>query len=272
MRQATEVDRPDVEAFLEANATYMMFAWSNLLRHGMNGEHPRSMQFSYSEGFKDLLGISHEGMVMPFCPNTADDIAPLLVGRNILGILGETGIAERVRRALGLSKAALDTSEPHYDLALSDLQVPNTAGMELRSLKDAPRELLEEWRAAYAIESLAVPGEDAKARAVQDISTYIANDSHRVLFCDGAPVAMTGYNATASHIVQIGGVYTPPNLRSRGYGRAAVAMHLDEARPKGTKRAILFAANVPAEKAYRAIGFRQIGNYSVIIYDQPQHV
>ena len=272
MHRATEADRADVVTFLESHAPHMMFAWSNLRRYGMDGEHPRGMQFWFSDGFADLIGISNEGMLMPFCPNTADDIAPLFAGRKILGLLGDTSIVERVRSALGLGRAELDTDEPLYDLDLCNLKLPDTTGLELRPLEAAPRELLETWRAAYSVESLAIPGEDAKAKAAKDIDIYLANDSHRVLLRDGNPISMTGFNATAPGVVQIGGVYTPPDLRSRGYARAAVAMHLDEVRNNGIDRVFLFAANEPAEKAYRAIGFRQIGQYSVVVNENAQHV
>ena len=68
----------------------------------------------------------------------------------------------------------------------------------------------------------------------------------------------------------IGGVYTPPDLRGRGYARTAVAMHLNEAQGWGIKRAVLSAANVAALKAYAAIGFTQVGEFMIIFYNTPQ--
>ena len=84
----------------------------------------------------------------------------------------------------------------------------------------------------------------------------------------GVPVAMSALNAVLPDTVQIGGVYTPPAFRSRGYGRAVVAGSLVTARDRGVVRSILFtdAENVGAQRAYRAIGFRIVGTYGVVFF------
>ncbi|MGL4279266.1 MAG: GNAT family N-acetyltransferase, partial [Albidovulum sp.] len=96
--------------------------------------------------------------------------------------------------------------------------------------------------------------------------TYLARDSHRILERNGIPVATTGFTAELSGVVQIGGVYTLPDLRGRGYARAAVALHLAEGRQKGIRRALLFAANAAAARAYQAIGFRPNVWMAMILY------
>ena len=117
-----------------------------------------------------------------------------------------------------------------------------------------------------------MPGEDFQMRAEEDIKGYAALDSHRVLYQDGVPVAMTGFNAVLSEAVQIGGVYTPPALRNRGLARRAVAMHLAEARENGVRKAILFAASTQAARAYEAVGFIRVGDFSVVLFEKPQVV
>jgi len=77
---------------------------------------------------------------------------------------------------------------------------------------------------------------------------------------------MTSFNAELPDMVQVGGVYTPPEFRNRGYARLAVALHLDAARKTGVTRAILFASGDAAARAYRAIGFRQTGHYTITVF------
>ncbi len=84
------------------------------------------------------------------------------------------------------------------------------------------------------------------------------------------PVARTGFNAVLSDSVQIGGVYTPPKNRRQGYGGLAVALHLQEVCAQGVQKAILFSANEYALRAYRGIGFEQIGHYTLIILAPPE--
>ena len=56
----------------------------------------------------------------------------------------------------------------------------------------------------------------------------------------GAPVSLSAINASLPDIVQLGGIYTPPDLRGRGYAKAAVAANAlpfleAEAKARGKK-------------------------------------
>lgn len=64
----------------------------------------------------------------------------------------------------------------------------------------------------------------------------------------------------------VGGVWTPPALRGRGYARAVVAASLLIAREQGVTRAIVFTGedNIPAQRAYVTLGFRRVGDYGII--------
>lgn len=81
-------------------------------------------------------------------------------------------------------------------------------------------------------------------------------------------VAYAAYNAALPEIVQIGGVWTPPELRGRGYGRAVVAASLLAARDDGVQRAVLFTGerNVAAQRAYAALGFRRIDDWGIVLF------
>ena len=72
----------------------------------------------------------------------------------------------------------------------------------------------------------------------------------RLLLEDGVPVAMSAVNARLPDMVQIGGVYVPPELRSRGRGGAVVAAQLLEERARGVREAVLFANNDAAARAF----------------------
>jgi predicted GNAT family acetyltransferase len=86
-----------------------------------------------------------------------------------------------------------------------------------------------------------------------------------------APVAMSGFNAALDEAVQIGPVYTPPELRRRGYARASVAASLLDARADGVQTAVLFTGeeNLPAQKAYTALGFRHVGMFRLVLLKTP---
>jgi len=66
------------------------------------------------------------------------------------------------------------------------------------------------------------------------------------------------------------GVFTPPALRSRGFARIALAMHLLEVSVDGVSQAVLSAANEAAARAYVALGFERSGSFAIAIYEDPQ--
>ncbi len=80
---------------------------------------------------------------------------------------------------------------------------------------------------------------------------------------------MASLNATAGTAVQVGGVYVPGAFRNRGYGRAVTRALLAEAAASGARQAVLFANNAASVRAYRAIGFRQVGWYRIAFLHQP---
>jgi predicted GNAT family acetyltransferase len=91
-----------------------------------------------------------------------------------------------------------------------------------------------------------------------------------LLVQDGAAVAMAGINSRLPKIVQVGGVYTPPQARGQGLARRAVTGLLRA--QQGVERSILFAADASAAKAYEGIGYRRIGAYRVAVLKSAQGV
>jgi GNAT superfamily N-acetyltransferase len=268
-------DREALVDFMLGHAPILMFPLTNLNLYGLRGDHPRSIDAWVAKDgdtITDVLTMTKEGIVFPCCPNGDwAAVAQIMRGRQIKGILGEGDQVAGLRRAIGLTREAdLDVIEPAFVLDLADIVMPNCDSFTLHPLAAAPRDLLVEWRSAYQVETLEAPESDARDRAAREIDAYLKADSHRLLFRGGVPVAMTGFNAQLPEIVQIGGVYTPPELRSRGYARVALAMHLLETSIDGVTQAVLSAANEAAARAYIALGFQRSGSFAIAIYEDPQ--
>lgn len=275
MIRVEDADREALVDFMFAHAPILMFPLTNLTRYGMGGGHPRAISAWVAKDgdtITDVLTISDEGIVFPCCPNGDWQAAAAVVrGREVKGFIGEGQQVAALRHAVGLSrKADLDAVEPSYILDIASMAAPDMSGFRLQPLTDSMRELLIDWRTDYQITTLEAPPAAARTRAESEIDAYIAQDSHRLLLKDGEPVAMTGFNASLPEIVQIGGVYTPPALRSRGFARIALAMHLLEVSVDGVTQAVLSAANAAAARAYVALGFEQTGSFAVALYEDPQ--
>ncbi len=269
-------DRTRIEALLTARITQAMFPLVNLRAHGLAqgafaGTHEHAPRFWRSGD--SLIALTRAGILLPLLDGTPDlsGLKTALDGLSVTGAVGPAASVRPVLAALGLTRLRTDTNrdEPGFTLALDRLILPDLPGTTLRPITPDDLPLLAGWRETYIGEVLGQTGPAARTRAATELSAYLAKDSHRLLLHHGTPVAMTGFNATLPEIVQIGGVYTPPDLRGRGYARRAVALHLDEARQSGTRRAVLFAASDAAARAYQAIGFQPAHPCTLFLLESP---
>ncbi|MEO8242039.1 MAG: GNAT family N-acetyltransferase [bacterium] len=277
MIRATDADRPAIEAFLASVPEYAMFPLSNLATHGMAGGHQRAVGFWLGRRagkITDVLTMTEEGMVMPYLPSADYQAAAVAMrGRTVIGMVGRKACVRGLEAAGGLTlrPKTLDHDEPHFLLTLDRLVVPEGPG-RIVPLVDAPRKAIMDWMLDYQIAALGTPPDQAPDRVNSSYLTYIEAGSHVALIDGDIPLAMTGFNARVPQMVQIGGVYTPHDLRGQGHARRAVALHLAMARAMGVTRATLFSASEMAARAYRAIGFRQIGEWTLLIFHHKELV
>ncbi|WP_141101903.1 GNAT family N-acetyltransferase [Oceanicola sp. 22II-s10i] len=265
------------------HADIAMFALSNLDTEGLardGAENPARSIYAWIDGepVTACIAITAEGMILPVLPDNDPRhwaaVAPHMAGRRAFGVTGEAGAARAGFDMLGLARqgCALDRDEPHFVLPLEDMVLPDMAGFEVLRPEESHRALMIRWRMAYHLEILGTNPMSVERIATADIDRVFRTDSYRLLVRDGEVVSMAGINAAAGDVVQIGGVFTPPELRGRGLARRAVAGMLDEKRRNGIRRAVLFAASDMAAKAYVAIGFRRIGSYTLTLFDPPVRI
>jgi predicted GNAT family acetyltransferase len=91
---------------------------------------------------------------------------------------------------------------------------------------------------------------------------FIAGVGGRALYLwdDGGPVSMTMAAAVTPHGSRIGAVYTPPELRGRGYASALVAAVSQAQLDTGRAFCFLFTdlANPTSNKIYRHLGYEAV--------------
>jgi len=272
-------DDAAMRAFLAPRATSSMFLLSNSRAAGLVDE-GKTFQATYVGAFEngELAGVAAHcwnGVLLVqapaelVSPNTLRALAHAALansGRTIAGFSGPADQVAVARRAFELPAPALDEVEGLYALALADLRVPDALANDnvtCRRPRDDEHAQLAAWRRAYHVESLgAADGDQLAAKAAREIADLVSFGTLWVLEAGGVCVAMTAFNARIPDMVQVGGVYTPPGLRGRGYARCAVAGSLLDAH---AERAILFTKNPAAARAYEAIGFARIGDYALVL-------
>lgn len=271
-------DEAALETFLARHADSSMFLRSNVRRAGLE-DRGAALQGSYAAAFAEtgIVAVAAHywnGMVILQAPEQAATLARAAVahsGRDLRGFAGPWEQVEAARAALDAPDRAADKAsrETLYALSLPELAVPEplaTRRWTCRHGHPEEEDLLTEWRVAYAREALgAADGPALREEARAEIVLLRRERADFVLEHDGLPVAFAAYNARLPDIVQIGGVWTPPALRGRGYGRGVTAGALLAARDAGAARAVLFTDNPVASRAYEALGFRRAGEYGLVL-------
>lgn len=277
IREAVKGDKALIDAYLAEHFATTMFMRGNLNDFGIgNTDAPYGMRYFIrkSGAVTGIGGVGNGGAVML---QASGDLVEMVAHMRAALPTGftlsvTTGAPEMVAAIIaGFSMAEAPTQmndiEPLFLLPQKDLVSQDMAGFTLRpsTIDDLP--LLAEWNLAYALEVLGSEDTaDTRAETLKAAKQTIAHGRQRLLLHKGAVVAQTNFNAAMPDAVQVGGVYTPPCRRGNGFARRAVAAHLGEAFAAGVKNAILFSASETASKAYRAVGFTEIGAYQIVLF------
>jgi len=271
-------DQPRLESFLLQHRDSSMFLRSNVWRVGLDYRNePFHALYAGVIQESQIVGVvahAWNGMVLLQCPEDHDELVRSCVlwsGRKVMGFSGPVDQVRRARIALELEHAStrLDEEELLYALDLTELQIPAAlANGEILCRPPLPedRDTLRRWSAAYDIETLGgTDSEEARTRSADAVDRQIADGNAWVAIRNGELVSLSAFNAALPDIVQLGGIYTPPEFRGNGYAKSSVAGSLIAARQRGVSRAILFTSNPSAAKSYVAVGFRHIGDYGLVL-------
>ena len=277
-------DETAVEEFLHPHADSSLFLLGNLRAAGLaDTGAPYSAAWVAAWDGPEILGVAAHcwnGVLLVQAPRELADVARASLAasrRPLAGISGPRAQVVAARAALGLGRApvAMDHEAELFSLDLSALAVPgplSRGDVACGPPSEGELPLLTDWRVAYAVETLgAARGDGLLSTCAEEVGRLAAEGNAFVLREGGVPVAFSGFNARLRDVVQVGGVYTPPALRGRGFARAVVAGSLLPARAEGVGRAVLFTEreNEAARRAYRALGFRVVGDYGMVLFETP---
>ncbi len=275
-------DEAALDTFLARHADTSMFLRSNARSAGLN-DRGQPMQATYvavldGERIRGVAAHCWNGMVLVQAPDAAD--APAVAReavrrsrRTVTGFSGPWSQVVAAREALGLGAAPTtkDSRDELYVLDLTRLVVPPelaSGTLRCRHPTESELELLADWRVRFAVEALgATDGPDLRQASTDDVRLQHDRGTDWLLLAGAAPVSYSVFNAMLPDIVQIGGVWTAPEFRGRGYARSVVAGSLLSARKQGIERAVLFAdpTNEAARRAYLFLGFRIVGDYGLVL-------
>jgi predicted GNAT family acetyltransferase len=204
-------------------------------------------------------------------------LAEAVAGEELPGVVGAepeaAEFAELWTRHTG-SLARTNMRQGIYELEyVEPLSAASGSG---RVATEGDRELAVRWFVAFADEALheGGPGSD---RVEELIDHRLASPSSGILLWEdgGEPVSLAGWGGPTPNGIRVGPVYTPPELRGRGYATALTAdlsrQLLDGGLFAGGRRfCFLYTdlANPTSNAIYERIGYRRVAESAEIVFGQ----
>lgn len=132
------------------------------------------------------------------------------------------------------------------------------------------RALLVRWVGAFADEALP-PDVPHRVEESVDARLQAAADGGFAIWEDGDPVSVAGYGGPTPTGIRIGPVYTPPELRGRGYASACVARLSARLLEGGRRTCFLFTdlSNPTSNGVYTRIGYRPVRDMLELRFIEP---
>ena len=193
------------------------------------------------EGAIDLIA-GDVGAVFDSLPGVVGPIRPVArfaeLWQDATGARGHLAIAQRIFRA-------------------DRVEAPSGVPGRMRPYGESDYETAGRWFDEFVAEAL--PEGSPEPAGVLD--RRLAEPGGGLAFWDdGAAVCIAGYGGPTPNGIRIGPVYTPPELRGRGYASALTAGITQELLDGGKRFCFLFTdlANPTSNRIYERIGYRPV--------------
>jgi predicted GNAT family acetyltransferase len=201
-------------------------------------------------------------------PGAVDLVATDLAraGADLFGVHGPPREARRFAR----SWARLTGAHGVLDMRTRVLQVtrvrqpPTVAPGFVRFATNDDVHLLADWTDAFRAEAL--PNEPGAVPGADVVATWMSREEPIVwIWDDDGPVAMAVATVRTPNGVRIGGVYTPPAHRNRGYASSLIAAASQGELDRGRAMCYLDAdvTNHNATRIYESVGYVAVGEVEV---------
>lgn len=184
------------------------------------------------------------------------------------GVTGPTAVAARfVELWQAASGAQAHRAIAERIFRVEQVEPPRGVAGRMRPYAEPDRELALTWLEAFVTEAL--PGSHPEPPAGVLAHRLADPEGGYVLWEDGEPVCIAGFGGLTPNGIRIGPVYTPPELRGRGYGSALTAALTQQLLDGGRRFCFLFTdlANPTSNSIYQRIGYRPVADVDLWSFD-----
>ncbi len=274
----TGQNQQEAIAFLSKYDETSVFLLGNLYEHGPKlGSHPHSGNFKLIREEGDITCVfclTHRGNLL-IQSKFVESIFPLIITSceqepiAIQGIIGEWKVAERFWQILKdkqiITKETFFSKEINYVLSLESWDGSPTK--EARLLKKEDFEIWHALRCDY-LEEQQLPHDLSDQEMYQLFLEKCAKGIIWGLFIDSQLISMAELNALTDTLATVGGVYTKPSWRRKGFGKALMRQLIYDCKHKLLLHKLMIftgeESNFPAQKLYESLGCRHVGYMALL--------
>ncbi|HEY2354735.1 MAG TPA: GNAT family N-acetyltransferase [Gaiellaceae bacterium] len=189
-------------------------------------------------------------------------LADAVAGQDLPGLVGATPEAEAFANLWTERTGATPTLGMRQGVyALDEVAALPPVPGEPRVATMADRELVLGWWIAFGDEVLHEGG-PGRERADASVDHKLSSPESGVLLWEdeGATVSLAGWGGPTPNGIRVGPVYTPPELRGRGYATAVTADLSRRQLASGRRFCFLYTdlANPTSNAIYERIGYRRV--------------
>jgi RimJ/RimL family protein N-acetyltransferase len=254
----------ELRQLLDAEPGYTVFLASNLERFGLEDPFIHFWgTFEDHQLVTTLMMAGRRAGIYTTDPSTLQPIMEIALRKQINFIMGPRDLIRSAQDYLW--QLAITRSEAHFFAQLPSErfqpQPPDRASQAVirRATPDDIPALTTLYTGAAGFEQASVEQvRQSMIERVYALRTYVADAKGRLVA--GASTSAESYNAA-----MIGGVWTLPAERDRGYSTAVVAALCAELLAEGRCPYLFYLEqNAPAEHVYKKLGFQNIGQWTVL--------
>jgi uncharacterized protein len=185
----------------------------------------------------------------------------------VTGALPESDEFARVWQALAGVQLRVRMSQGIY--AARAVQLPAGVRGRAREAEPADRTLVLAWLRAFQTEALEEGGPAGSLEAIVDRRLQSSTAGLVLWEDENEPVSLCGYGGRTPHGIRIGPVYTPPDLRRRGYASALTAHVTKRLLDAGRDYCFLYTdlTNPTSNRIYVNIGYERVADSAEYVFE-----
>ena len=276
IRAAAEPDVPAIRAFLEVHLDTSIFLLWGLTTQGLTAtSSPVSGNFRLIEEAGQLAGVAcltRKGDLLAQSGGRPEMAGAILEdcareSRPVVSVLAELPLADALWRQLNERpgiRAIYNGRNLVYRLSIVPVELATASGVSTRRLTADDYPVWSEVdRAFLESEGLTVIPDEARRLSGYRLRADV--DAWWGVFDGPTLVATACLNAEYEGAGQVGGVYTRPAWRRRGYARLAMHALMRHHAARGLREVVLFTAesNAAAKAMYQSMGFEPRGRFGM---------